>query len=211
MSKNNDILNKTFAHLTPIAPAPPTSSGRRRWVCRCDCGGEAVVLESNLKSGHTTSCGCAKRVDLTGKRIGRLTVLRRSDRTAPRGARRTPLWECRCDCGEIVYKATDVLTNPAQSMCKTCAGVYAAGKARANAGYESGTQLSKLKPRAPQSQNRSGMRGIYLDEKSGRYRVRIMLRGKQHHVGYFSTLDEAVKARLQAEEEFFGPFRQEQE
>jgi len=36
-------------------------SGRHYWRCRCDCGRESVVSQSNLKSGHTVSCGC--RVD----------------------------------------------------------------------------------------------------------------------------------------------------
>lgn len=30
------------------------------WLCRCDCGNTAKVSLGNLRSGHTTSCGCAK-------------------------------------------------------------------------------------------------------------------------------------------------------
>ena len=36
-------------------------------------------------------------IDLTGKRFGRLLVLRRNG-TAKDG---TPLWECQCECGNI--------------------------------------------------------------------------------------------------------------
>lgn len=40
-----------------------------------------------------------KLLDLTGKRFGRLTVLRRSGTTrTPNGSSR-PVWSCRCDCG----------------------------------------------------------------------------------------------------------------
>lgn len=28
--------------------------------CICDCGGKSIVQVENLKSGHTTSCGCEK-------------------------------------------------------------------------------------------------------------------------------------------------------
>lgn len=28
------------------------------WHCVCECGNETVVLASNLRKGHTTSCGC---------------------------------------------------------------------------------------------------------------------------------------------------------
>jgi len=31
------------------------------WVCRCDCGNLIEVRSTMLTSGHTTSCGCAKR------------------------------------------------------------------------------------------------------------------------------------------------------
>ena len=28
------------------------------WLCRCDCGNEKVVRGSDLRNGHTQSCGC---------------------------------------------------------------------------------------------------------------------------------------------------------
>jgi len=31
------------------------------WYCKCDCGGEAVVMGSNLRTRHTESCGCIHR------------------------------------------------------------------------------------------------------------------------------------------------------
>lgn len=37
------------------------------WLCRCDCGTEALVLGNNLKSGRTKSCGCL-RDELARKR-----------------------------------------------------------------------------------------------------------------------------------------------
>jgi hypothetical protein len=37
------------------------STRPRRWVCQCDCGASTVVTIGNLRSGHTTSCGCAQR------------------------------------------------------------------------------------------------------------------------------------------------------
>jgi hypothetical protein len=31
------------------------------WECRCDCGAERVVRGGDLRSGHSTSCGCRSR------------------------------------------------------------------------------------------------------------------------------------------------------
>jgi hypothetical protein len=34
------------------------SRNRRRWLCECSCGERRVVDQGNLRSGHSTSCGC---------------------------------------------------------------------------------------------------------------------------------------------------------
>lgn len=34
------------------------------WRCRCDCGNETVVGQTNLQSGHTSSCGCRQKNSL---------------------------------------------------------------------------------------------------------------------------------------------------
>lgn len=31
------------------------------WLCKCDCGNKVVVYGSDLKKGHTQSCGCLQR------------------------------------------------------------------------------------------------------------------------------------------------------
>ena len=144
--------------------------------------------------------------DLTGKKFGTLTVLELSDRYGTRGARKQRLWKCLCDCGEITYKATDVLNNPSISMCKTCAGKYSAKKAREGAGFVDGTQLSRIRNISEKSDNVSGVRGVYLNTKTGKYRARIKLQGKMRNLGTFTNLEDAVKARRIAEEETFGAY-----
>ena len=38
-----------------------TSGKRVPWACRCDCGVVVTKAQGDLRSGDTTSCGCAKR------------------------------------------------------------------------------------------------------------------------------------------------------
>lgn len=147
-----------------------------------------------------------KRPDLTGKKIGTLTVLELSDRYGTRGARKCRLWKCLCDCGRVTYKATDVLNNPSISMCKACAGKYGAQKAREGAGFVDGTQLSRIRNISESSDNVSGVRGVYLDTKTGKYRARIKFQGKLRNLGTFTNLEDAVKARRLAEEKTFGAY-----
>lgn len=200
------LIGKRYGMLTVIGQAPSTSKGHRRWVCRCDCGAEKIILGGNLKRGTTVSCGCKHRNDLTGQKIGKLTVLERSDKYGSRGKRQTQLWKCQCECGTITYKATDTLTNPDISMCQACAGVYAAEKARANAGFEAGTQISKIKDISDSSDNLSGVRGVYLDRKTGRYRARLKFQGKLYNLGSYANIEDAIKARKRGEKEIYGGF-----
>lgn len=204
--QTESLIGTKYGKLTVDAPADPSPKGSRRWLCRCDCGGTTVVSESNLKRQHTKSCGCIKSPDLTGQVFGKLTVLGRSDKRSPRGERTTPLWECRCECGAITYKAKDTLTNPDLSMCQECAAKYAAEKARAGAGFIEGTQLSKIRNMTPSAANTSGVRGVYYEPKFDRWRAQIIFKRKRYYLGTYKNKEDAVKARQRAEEEFYGGF-----
>ena len=133
MREYPSLVGNRYGKLTVIEQVESSSRGQRRYRCICDCGGTIIAFAGNLKSGHTTSCGCNKSPDLTGQVFGKLTVVSRSDKRNSRGARTTPMWECECECGAITYKATDTLKNLDQSMCATCAAKFAAEKARESA------------------------------------------------------------------------------
>lgn len=199
------LIGKRFGKLIVVAQAE-SKSGQRRWMCQCDCGGTNIVTTGNLNSGHTTNCGCKKSPDLTGQVFGKLTVIGRSDRRNPRGKRTTPMWECRCECGNITYKATDTLTNPDESMCQECKGRIGAEIARQSAGFVGGTQISRIKNMTLIATNTSGCRGVYYDKKTNKYRARLKFKGKIMNFGSYTNFEDAVKARQAAEQEYFGSF-----
>ena len=149
----------------------------------------------------------AKR-DLIGEHFGMLEVIRLSDKRGSRGKRTVPLWECRCECGRITYKATDTLKNPEVSMCSECSGKYAATKMRQSSGYVGGTQISRISSDRVSVTNTSGCRGVYLDKKSGKWRARLKFKGQIMSFGSYSLYEDAVKARKQAEDEYFGTYLQ---
>lgn len=72
------------------------------WECICECGNKVTIRGDDLKQRKTRSCGCLKHKlylkDLTGKRFGKLTVIRK---TSMRAKNKNIIWECRCDCGNI--------------------------------------------------------------------------------------------------------------
>lgn len=212
-SAKEDLTGQQFGRLTAMhrVPAAEGSGGGMRWLCRCSCGNERVVLASNLLCGHTKSCGCLRQRDLTGQHIGMLTVLEKSDKFGPRGKRQVRLWKCQCDCGNITYKATDTLTSRGVRSCAECAGKRNLSKARANAGFVGGTQLCKLPGTEPSLPKNGKCRGVYFDKKRQRYEAVIKFRGKRMRMGYFREFEDAVKARQAAEDDIFGEFRRQLE
>lgn len=60
-----DLTNRRFGRLVVIVKAESraTEGGNilTRWLCRCDCGTEKVILTSSLLQGKTKSCGCYLR------------------------------------------------------------------------------------------------------------------------------------------------------
>ncbi len=101
MSKAIDETGNRYGHLLVLCRGNPkrTSSGNSvvMWKCRCDCGKEIEVRGTNLRSGHSTSCGCHHDKPIKqeqGKRYGKLTVIS-FDKIKDNIA----YWICKCDCG----------------------------------------------------------------------------------------------------------------
>ena len=54
-----DLVGQKFNRLTVLEFAGEAAQYQPQWKCLCDCGNIITVRYSNLKSGHTKSCGCA--------------------------------------------------------------------------------------------------------------------------------------------------------
>ena len=57
------LCGKKYGLLTVIAFVKDTTPPI--WRCLCACGKEAEIQASNIRSGHTKSCGCLRRVVTT--------------------------------------------------------------------------------------------------------------------------------------------------
>ena len=113
----NDI-GKTFNHLTILSldeekKQEQINRGVKKirpyFKCQCDCGNICSIRADHVKSGHATSCGCAKikaaaeqgkksLIDITGQKFGKLTVLKRDDSYQGEHVK----WICQCECGNII-------------------------------------------------------------------------------------------------------------
>lgn len=122
-----DIAGRVFGRLRVVERSGRSQSGDALWLCVCKCGNSTVVSYSSLNSGNTKSCGClhkealivsnrSRRLNLKGKRFGKLTVLEEVPKRSSDGHVK---WRCLCDCGNtsIVSSASLVGRNTRSCGC----------------------------------------------------------------------------------------------
>lgn len=137
--------------------------------CQCDCGSFTDVDATQLEQGHQTSCLCKGQYLEIGKKYDRLTVRRRIKRG---------VYECDCECGKtnVIVRTSDVLRG--MRSCG-CAGRPYNRKVRKNSS--------------------TGIRGVTFNKSTNRYSAYIFHDGKNKYLGSFKELEEARKAREDAE------------
>ena len=145
--KKLDLTGQRFGKLTVLAPAENIGS-RTAWLCRCDCGREAVVPTRRLRDGRRTSCGCGKD-----------------------GLNEVP--------GEA---------------------------GRASLTFVDGTCVEMIRAGTVRSTNTSGVPGVEWWKRRGRWRATICFKGARYYLGSYTRFEDAVQARKRAEEELYQPF-----
>lgn len=116
-----DLTGKKFGSLLVLEKSFKDQYRNIHWKCLCDCGNITYPTSRALKSGGTKrckECGNLERgkqseknyEDLTGKRFGKLTVIKIVSHNPVK-------FECRCDCGNVkTVRAKDLK----QGKTKSC-------------------------------------------------------------------------------------------
>jgi len=52
-----DLTGNVYGRLTVVKEGDRQNK-QRRWYCQCECGNTVLVLQSSLRGGLTSSCGC---------------------------------------------------------------------------------------------------------------------------------------------------------
>lgn len=123
MSKQKNLSGMKFNNLSVIKEVGKDKYNQVLWECVCECGNTKIARSYDLTSGRTKSCGCIQReasknnghkngYDLTGRRFGNLTVIKRSE--SKYGNR---MWECVCDCGNIIKASSSKLISGEYKSC----------------------------------------------------------------------------------------------
>lgn len=211
------------------------NSGNRyvQWLCKCDCGNEVAVLGTSLRSGKTKSCGCLSRelVSQRSKKYNKYDLLNEygigytSNTNNPfyfdledyckikdycwyednRGYILTNLYG-----NETSYKDVTLLHRLIMD-CEHGDGLYVdhinhnkSDCRKYNLRIVTNQQNSMNASK--RSDNTSGVTGVRFYEERNKWNAQIMFNYKAINLGYFDTFEEAVDARKQAEEKYFGEF-----
>lgn len=212
--KYKDLTGQRFGRLTVICRSEKSNGGKVYWHCKCDCGNERDVVTYSLVHGKTQSCGCLSREqartryrDVSGEKFGRLTAIEPTDKRRSNAV----VWRCKCDCGNEKMVAIDDLISGATTSC----GCLMKGKPRGNpkvmhekiAGerFKGSNTLNASLDKKINSNNKSGVMGVFWHR--GKWVARIRFKGKDYYLGQYDNIEDAAKARRDAEIRLFGNYQ----
>ncbi len=136
-----------------------------------------------------------------GYKIGMITVL---EKTKQKNNQGRPIYKCKCECGNTVYYTSSDLKESRSCGCwrKSRARIDEVLKTMQ---YVENTSISLISNKTINSNNTSGFRGVSWDKSRKKWRAYIKLKYKTRFLGRFNTFEEAVEARLAAEEKYYKP------
>jgi hypothetical protein len=224
LNKFIDLTGKRFGKLVVIEFSH-IARKRTYWLCRCDCGNTTVVVGYSLKNGDTKSCGCyhLQRTSETFKKYNKYDL----SGEYGIGYSSTDGKEFYFDL-EDYEKIKDYCwgTDTYGYMVNTRHGLrmnrlvmdytgnetidHVFGNKRDNrkinlriASYSLNRFNTKIR-----SNNTTGHMGITIDwvGKKLKYLAQISINHKHKNLGRFDDIEDAIKARKEAELKYYGKY-----
>lgn len=203
------------------------------WKCECQCEDKTIlsVRRSNLVGGNSKSCGCYFRERMVETNKANKTKRNKYDLTGEYGIGWTSntndefyfdledydkikdyCWATKNGEGDYKRVVTNIDTNKNIPIHFIITGRKNIDHQNRNtfdnrknnlrdATYQQNSQNKSL-----QHNNTSGVAGVYQRKNDGMWVARININKKQTNIGTFANKEEAVKARLKAEKEYYGEF-----
>lgn len=116
-----NFIGKNFGELTIIRRVE-SKVKEPKWFCLCKCGKNCIVASSKLRRGQDCCTDCSRKkkgsppnfIDLTGKRFGRLVVIKKIKGNKYGHSK----YHCKCDCGNEPMVLASELKK--QTYCIKC-------------------------------------------------------------------------------------------
>ena len=223
-----DLIGQRFGKLVVEELIGHTKNHGVIWKCKCDCGNEVDVLAACLTGNRKTSCGCDTIERIRQSRIKSNTY----DLSGDYGIGYTSKGEefyfdledyelikdyCwRMHNGYLDAKVRDGSNKRILMHCLIMGHKYVdhiGGNKNDNRKSNLRIPPKKYKfhtynnmNKRIQSNNTSGCPGVYYCKDRCKWRVSISVNNRCIDLGSYSTFDEAVRVRKEAEEKYFGEY-----
>ena len=215
MSLPKDLSGQRFGMLTAIERVGSSKKGTALWKCVCDCGKETIVRTYALTSHSINSCGCTRADKCRG-----VNGIPHPKLTKTRISMIRRCYDKRQNAykyyGARGIKVCDEWLNPTTGHDNFI--IWAL-----NNGYRDDLTIDRIDvdgdycPENCRWVNRSvqafnkherksklGIRVVAYNTRQKKYIARISADKKRIFLGYYSTIEEAVSAREQAEIKYYG-------
>ena len=231
--KRIDLTGVRFGKLVAVKRAEDyiSSNGKRQsqWLCKCDCGNDIIVAANSLRRGLTKSCGClAKEItskikkkyntyDLSGE-YGIGYTLKNEEfwfDLEDYDLIKNYCWHidkngyvCTSD-----YKYGKNNHKKMHRLIMNCIGNdcdvdHKHGKKSRHDNRKSNLRIATRSQnnmnKGTRNDNTSGVTGVIWYKNKNKWRSEIIVNNQHISLGYFIKFEDAVKARKEAEEKYFG-------
>lgn len=142
--------------------------------------------------------------DLLNKKFGRLLVIKETNKRADGGS---IVWKCKCDCGNIVEVSSKRLINKIQESCGCLQKERQQNSIKSlnDKQHVEETNLDLIKKKEANSNNKTKVRGVCYITSKKKYKAYLYLNKKYHFLGYYNNINDAIKARKEAEDKYYKP------
>jgi hypothetical protein len=119
------------------------------------------------------------------------------------------IWQCQCECGNIAeVRGNDLRTGNTKSCgCLQTEIAQEQGEKHVGnilANLVEGTNLGTITAKLSKN-NTSGVKGVFWNSRRQKWEARLMFQGKVHYLGGYDNIEDAAKARREAEEKYHIP------
>lgn len=221
MGKFIDLVGQRFGMLTVIKRVEdyiqPSGQHKTQWLCKCDCGNDVAVLGNNLIKGNTKACGCIRnkdkkkhnQYDLSGDYGISYTSKGQKFYFDLEDYDLIKKYCWKINKNGYVLSSNGVFMHRVIMNCPNELVVdHINGEESRNDNRKSNLRIAtpsqNCMNRKIQSNNTSGITGVYFDKDKNKWFSTICISHNSIHLGYFDNKEDAIKARKDAEEKYFG-------
>lgn len=232
MGKFQDLTEMVFGELTVIKRAPdyilPCGKPQIMWECKCSCGRLFTTRALQLKNGESQSCGHLQKEIVSKLMHERMKKFNEYDLSGDYGIGYTSNGE------EFYFDLEDYDKIKDYCWCKNPDGYIQSGhklmhrivmevsddnwksiqvdhihdKESRHDNRKSNLRIANFSTngmnRDLRSNNTSGCTGVSFDKRRNKWRARIKINKKEIGLGYYDEKEDAIKARKDAENKYFG-------